>query len=884
MSEKILLIDGYSILNRAYYGLPALTNSKGEPTGGIYGFMNIMYRMIDQESPQYIAVAFDVHEPTFRHRMYPDYKGTRKPMPDDLRAQVPVLKELLAASGIRVIECPGYEADDIIGTLSSSCAEKGIKVSILSGDRDLLQLVGENVTQFIPKTKNGVTTTEIYGPEELRALYGTDPKGFIDIKALMGDSSDNIPGVPGVGEKTAIALIGEYGSLENIRDHLDDIKPARAQNAIREHFDMALMSRTLATIALDAPLDVEAGELRLGNMYTPGAYEIIGRLELKTLMKKFSESGMNAEAPSVKQTSIPDIVPVVCSGMDIGEIDAAFEEAAGRECAVCLVELAGEKRLALAVGTEKVYDIRLAWMSDEELLKAHIEALAGSGAGIRTLDLAALLRTFDLKESEAYTDVSIGAYLLNPLKNSYRYEDVARDYLGTVFPAAEELFDKKTVPSDEDEKYRTYFSRQALTALLAWPRIEEQLSQAGMLGLFRDVEMPTAFRLHEMEKAGIRVNRDELASYSRRLGDEIERLERTIYELAGEDFNVNSPRQLGEILFEKLGLPGGKKTKSGYSTAADVLEKLRDSHPLIPAVLEYRTYTKLRSTYAEGLAEYIGDDERIHGHFLQTVTATGRISSADPNLQNIPVREELGREIRKLFIPAEGCIFVDADYSQIELRVLAHFSGDMRLIEAYNSAEDIHAITASQVFHVPLNEVTKYQRSAAKAVNFGIVYGESAFGLAEGLGISRKEANSYIADYFATYPGVKQFLDRQVADAKNNGFVTTLFGRRRPVPELKSSNFMQRSFGERVAMNSPIQGTAADIIKMAMLRVYDRLRAEGLRSRLILQVHDELIIEAPTGELDAVHRIMNEEMTHAAELSVPLEIDMHDGATWYDAK
>ncbi|MBQ7247995.1 MAG: DNA polymerase I [Lachnospiraceae bacterium] len=884
MSEKILLIDGYSILNRAYYGLPALTNSRHEPTGGIYGFMNIMYKMIDQELPQYIAVAFDVHEPTFRHRMYPDYKGTRKPMPDDLRAQVPVLKELLAASGIRVIECPGYEADDIIGTLSRSCAEKGIKVSILSGDRDLLQLVGENVTQFIPKTKNGTTTTEIYGPEELRALYGTDPKGFIDIKALMGDSSDNIPGVPGVGEKTAIALIGEYGSLENIRDHLDEIKPSRAQNAIREHFDMALMSRTLATIALDAPLDVEAGELRLGDMYTPGAYEIIGRLELKTLMKKFSESGMNAEAPSVKQTSIPDIVPVVCSGMDIGEIDAAFEEAAGRECAVCLVELAGEKRLALAVGTEKVYDIRLAWMTDEELLKAHIEALAGSGASIRTLDLAALLRTFDLKESEAYTDVSIGAYLLNPLKNSYRYEDIARDYLGTVFPAAEELFDKKTVPSDEDEKYRTYFSRQALTALLAWPRIEEQLSQAGMLGLFRDVEMPTAFRLHEMEKAGIRVNRDELASYSRRLGDEIERLERTIYELAGEDFNVNSPRQLGEILFEKLGLPGGKKTKSGYSTAADVLEKLRDSHPLIPAVLEYRTYTKLRSTYAEGLAEYIGDDERIHGHFLQTVTATGRISSADPNLQNIPVREELGREIRKLFIPAEGCIFVDADYSQIELRVLAHFSGDERLIAAYNSAEDIHAITASHVFHVPLAEVTRYQRSAAKAVNFGIVYGESAFGLAEGLGISRKEANSYIADYFATYPGVKQFLDRQVADAKNNGFVTTLFGRRRPVPELKSSNFMQRQFGERVAMNSPIQGTAADIMKMAMIAAEKALRERGLAARIVLQVHDELLIEAPLEEKEAVCALVRETMAGAASLRVPLEVSVESGESWYETK
>ncbi len=883
MSEKILLIDGYSILNRAYYGLPALTNSRHEPTGGIYGFMNIMYRMIEQESPQYIAVAFDVHEPTFRHRMYAAYKGTRKPMPDDLRAQVPVLKELLAASGIRVIECPGYEADDIIGTLSSDCSAKGMEVSILSGDRDLLQLVRDNVTQFIPKTKSGVTTTEVYGPKELMELYGTDPKGFIDIKALMGDSSDNIPGVPGVGEKTAIALIGEYGSLENIRDHLDDIKPSRAQNAIREHFDMALMSRTLATIALDAPIHIQPDELRMGSLYTAKAYEIIGRLELKSLMKKFSEEGVSGSDEPLSSAEIPYIRPVQCLGMDIGEVDAAFEKAAGRVCSAGVAEFAGEKRLVLGT-SDAVWDIRLAWMVDESYLKERMEALANGGARIITLDLAELLRLLDLKESAAYTDVSVGAYLLNPLKNSYRYEDIARDYLGAVLPAAAELFDKKSLPSDDDEKYITYISRFAQVPLLAWPVIRGQLAYTGMLELFEKIEMPTAFRLHEMEAAGVRVNRSELAAYSVKLAGRIEQLEETIYELAGEDFNVNSPRQLGEVLFEKLGLPGGKKTKSGYSTAADVLEKLRDAHPLVPAVLEYRTYSKLRSTYAEGLAEYIGDDERIHGRFLQTVTATGRISSADPNLQNIPVREELGREIRRLFIPADGCIFVDADYSQIELRVLAHFSGDERLIAAYNSAEDIHAITASQVFHVPLAEVTRYQRSAAKAVNFGIVYGESAFGLSEGLGISRKEANAYIADYFATYPGVKEFLDRQVISARNDGYVTTLYGRRRPVPELKSSNYMQRQFGERVAMNSPIQGTAADIMKIAMISCERALRDGGFRSRIVLQVHDELLLEVPFDEKDAVMQLIRETMSGAADLRVPLEVGIESGESWYETK
>ena len=523
-------------------------------------------------------------------------------------------------------------------------------------------------------------------------------------------------------------------------------------------------------------------------------------------------------------------------------------------------------------------------MTDEAYLKERLDELARSGGAVITLDIAPILRAFDPAPSPAYLDAAIGAYLLNPLKNSYNYEDLARDYLGVVLPAAGELFDKKNAPADDDERYLSFAANQVLVPLLAWPVIKAALADQGMASLYCDIEMPTAFRLHEMEVAGVRVAREALSDYSRRLGERLGELEGHIYELAGEEFNINSPRQLGEILFEKLGLPGGKKTKSGYSTAADVLEKLKGAHPLVPAVLEYRTYAKLRSTYAEGLADYIGPDGRIHGHFQQTVTATGRISSTDPNLQNIPVREELGREIRRLFIPADGCVFVDADYSQIELRVLAHFSGDERLIAAYNSAEDIHAITASQVFHVPLAEVTKYQRSAAKAVNFGIVYGESAFGLAEGLGISRKEANAYIADYFATYPGVKDFLDRQIAEAKNRGYVTTLFGRRRPVPELKSGNFMQRQFGERVAMNSPIQGTAADIMKLAMIAAEKALRESGSAARIVLQVHDELLLEVPVEEKEAVISLVRKAMGGAAQLRVPLEVSVEAGESWYETK
>jgi len=864
MAEKILLIDGYSILNRAFYGVPPLNNSKGIPTNGVVGFMNILYKMLEQEQPAYLAVAFDVKHPTFRHEMYPDYKGTRKPMPDDLHRQVPLLKDLLKASGIAILELPGYEADDIIGTVSKFCQSEGMEVSIVSGDRDLFQLVDTHITQFIPKTRAGVTTTEIFTPETVMETYGVTPIEFIDVKALQGDASDNIPGVPGVGEKTAQALIASYHSIENVLANIEDVKPTRAKNAIREHFDMAVLSRKLAEICLTAPLDFQPESARIGNLYTREAYSLMGELELKSLMKRFDTAAMQeAVIPADDAAQRPVCEQIDC---DFFSADDILREAAGRE--LVAIHTDGQGSLFLCFDPEHVYRISEETGVSGDYIRDGIDQIAASAGRVITLDLPGLLRNLELKESTAYADCGIAAYLLNPLKSTYDCEDIARDYLGTILPA--------------DSGKRS--AKTAEVCFAAWPVLEMQMREQGMYGLFTDVEMPIAFSLHRMELAGIRVQREALSEYGKKLGGRIAAIEQEIYDLAGHPFNLNSPKQLGELLFEELGLPGGKKTKTGFSTAADVLEKLKQAHPIIPLMLEYRTYAKLKSTYADGLAACIGADGRIHGHFQQTITATGRISSTEPNLQNIPVRLALGREIRKVFVPEEGSVFIDADYSQIELRVLAQMSGDERLVEAYNQAADIHRVTASRVFHVPFEEVTPEQRRNAKAVNFGIVYGISAFGLSEDLSISRKEANDYIRDYFDTYPGVKAFLDRQVLEAKNNGYVTTLYGRRRPVPELKSGNFNLRQFGERVAMNSPIQGTAADIIKIAMLKVEKALSEAGLSAKIVLQVHDELLVEAPVAEAAAAAEILKREMMQAVTFRVPLEAEVKTGASWYETK
>lgn len=888
MSDKIVLMDGYSILNRAFYGVPDLTNSAGLHTNAVYGFCNIMLKIVEEAKPQYLAVAFDVKAPTFRHEMYAAYKGTRKPMPEELHEQVPLLKELLHAMGIPTVEQAGMEADDILGTISVICKDHGLDVMIVSGDRDLLQLADERVQICIPKTKAGGTVIEYYYPADVEALYGVNPREFIDVKALMGDPSDNIPGVPSIGEKTAKAIIAAYHSIENAYEHRSEIKPPRASRALDEHYDLAVLSKELATIRLDCQIPFTVAEARLGDLFTEEAYELCKKLEFKSLLARFPDR--EQEKPA--ETRIHIIT-------DLGEAEKLFSQAAGAAAVSVAVtgadpavtvthERLGQiRQAALAMDDTDAYILPAEGFLTPDYLRQRLETLIGQVSSVTVLDLKLLCKLLQVKEREGIWDAGIAAYLLNPLKSTYGYDDIARDYLGRTVASYEDLLGKnagKLSPEEIEEREYRMLSCQVSVLWQSREVLNARLTEAGMLSLYREIEMPLVYCLDRMEKEGVLVRREELAEYGTRLGEQIAILEQTIYEMTGETFNINSPKQLGEILFGKMKLPGGKKTKTGYSTAADVLEKLAPDVPVIAKILEYRQLTKLKSTYADGLANFISDDGRIHGTFNQTITATGRISSTDPNLQNIPIRIDLGRQIRKVFVPKAGCVFVDADYSQIELRVLAHMSGDEGLIAAYRQDQDIHRITASQVFHIPLEEVTALQRRNAKAVNFGIVYGISAFGLSEDLSISRKEASEYIERYFATYPGVKAFLDRMVETAREQGAVTTLYGRIRPVPELKSSNFMQRSFGERIAMNSPIQGTAADIMKIAMIRVDRRLHQEGLDARIILQVHDELVIEAPVEEKETVRRILREEMEAAAVLSVKLEVSVTDGESWYETK
>ena len=871
MAEKIVLIDGHSILNRAFYGVPDLTNADGLHTNAVYGFLNIMFKILDQEKPEYLTVAFDVHAPTFRHEMCEEYKGTRKPMAEELRQQVPVIKEVLQAMGVKIIEKAGLEADDILGTISRMSERRGLEVSVISGDRDLLQLATEHVKIRIPKTKKGQTEIEDYYAEDVLNVYQVTPTEFIDLKALMGDTSDNIPGLPGVGEKTATKIITEYHSIENAHEHASELKPPRASKAIIEHWDLAVLSKTLATIKLDAEIDYEFADAKLGNLYTDEAYVYFQKLQFKNLLGRFETSELS--------NKIEDAFETITNKEKAEQIftDAAKAERVG--IALCkntedvlplfadLAEFAG---IALCCSDEHVYYIKTGNDISSAWLKEQTVQLVEKNECCIFFDVKnAMGELGSLPVSHCF-DGTIAAYLLNPLKSDYTGEDVARERLNLL------IEDK--LPDDSKACYEAY------TGWKAAPILQEQLTENNMWKLFVDVEMPLVETLYDMEQCGVRVEADELKAYGEKLGVRIHELEQEIYEEAGEIFNINSPKQLGVILFEKMGLQGGRKTKTGYSTAADVLEKLAPEYPIVAKILEYRQMAKLKSTYADGLAGFIQADGRIHGKFHQTITATGRLSSAEPNLQNIPVRMELGRLIRKVFIPEDGFVFVDADYSQIELRILAHCSGDDMLINAYRQAQDIHRITASQVFHVPFDEVTDLQRRNAKAVNFGIVYGISSFGLSQDLSISRKEAAEYIDQYFLTYPGIKTFLDNTVASAREHGYVETLFGRRRPMPELKSSNYMQRSFGERVAMNAPIQGTAADIIKVAMIGVSRRLKEKQMKSRLVLQVHDELLIETYIPELEQVEEILKEEMERAADLKVPLLVDMHTGNNWYEAK
>lgn len=875
--KKLVLIDGHSILNRAFYGVPPLTNAEGLHTNAVYGFLNILFKRLDEEMPDYLAVAFDLKEPTFRHKLYDAYKGTRKPMPEELREQVPVMKEVLASMGVPILTLPGYEADDILGTAAKRAQAQGLDVTVISGDRDLLQLSDTHIKISIPKTSRGTTQIYDYYPEDVQREYHVTPTQFIDVKALMGDASDNIPGVPGIGEKTATGLIAEYGSLTEVFAHLDAVKPPRAKKNLEESRELAELSYTLARIDIDAPIACTLEDAAITDLYTAAACEWMRKLGFKSLLSRFEkEKKTDGDCPGVYEVT------------ELSAAEQVFSEfRSERRIGVGFLAENGELTgISLCGSGEKIPVLPAGGFLTADYLTDRLLSLAETSE-VWLLNVKEALPWLPGERSVKLYDAGVAAYLLNPLKGSYAYEDIAADYLKDPVPGRTELLKKLTYREAADTDRTALLNvagYMARTAYLAAEPLILGLRETDMLSLYETVELPLIYTLYHMEAEGIAVRKEELAAYGKRLKAQIAVLEREIWELAGESFNINSPKQLGEILFGRMQLKGGKKTKTGYSTAAEVLEKLAPDYPIVRKVLEYRTYTKLNSTYADGLGAYIGPDGRIHSRFNQTITATGRISSTEPNLQNIPVRLALGREIRKAFVPKEGYVFVDADYSQIELRVLAHMSGDENLIEAYKSAQDIHAITASKVFHVPLSEVTPLMRRNAKAVNFGIVYGISAHGLSEDLDISQKEAKEFIARYYETYPQIKTFLEGLVEKARETGFAVTMFQRRRPVPELSSSNFNVRSFGERVAMNSPIQGTAADIIKIAMIRVDKRLREENLESRLILQIHDELLVETKLDELDRVKEILSGEMRQAAELRVALEIDMHDGKSWYEAK
>ena len=806
-------------------------------------------------------------------------------MPEELHEQVPVMKEVLKAMGIPIMTLEGFEADDILGTLSALAEKNGIVPVVVSGDRDLLQLAGETLKVRIPKTKGGRTETEDYYAADVQAKYGVTPAEFIDMKALMGDTSDNIPGVPGIGEKTAAKIITQYHDIETAIAHAAEIKPKKASENLAAYQEQARLSKFLATIVRDMPLEWDKETLKIGDMFNQTAYELVKRLEFKSMFSRFEGS---ASAPKQAEQTYRFVADregakEVLAALKKGEVGYAFvyENEEGQGLALYQEQLGGVwMEASMAFLMQELLEIFQPFFADSAYRKI--------GHDVKK-DIR-FLRSYGYNGFTAEFDTAIGAYILNATGSSYEYDDIAATFLNETYPSQEEVFGKgrtkKTFAALPEAERTAYGARQAEIFFRARKVMEERLAENEQKSLFYDMEMPLIYVLADMEKYGIKVDKAALLAYQKRLGESLDGMEEEIYALAGEKFNINSPKQLGVILFERLGLKGGKKTKTGYSTAADVLEKLRTAHPIVERILHYRQLAKLKSTYADGLLAVMdAETEKIYSTFNQTITATGRISSTEPNLQNIPVRLELGRELRKIFIPesAEFC-FLDADYSQIELRVLAHISGDESLIAAFKSNQDIHRMTASQVFHVPFDEVTPLQRSNAKAVNFGIIYGKGAFSLGQDLGISRKEAEEYINAYFARYPKIKTFMEDTIKNGAKNGYVSTLWNRRRNMPELQSSNFMQRAAGERAAMNMPIRGTAADIIKLAMIKVHRALQEGGYRSRLILQVHDELLIEAYKEEKDAVAKILKENMEHAADLLVPLDVDVHEGASWFEAK
>ena len=869
--KKLLILDANSIVNRGFYAVRPLTNKDGLNTNAIFGFLNIFFKYVEEIKPDYIAAAFDVSAPTFRHKMYDGYKATRHKMPDELREQIPVLKDVLTAMNIPILELAGYEADDIIGTVSRVCEEQDVNCCVLTGDRDDLQLASKKTHIHLVITRMGNTETTVYDDEKVFEKYGVTPSEFIDLKAIMGDSSDNIPGVKGIGEKGATALISAFHSIEGVYENIDDASITKSvRTKLTESKEDCFMSKVLATIDRNVPIEIDIEKTAIVPYNEAKLYEILSMLEFKSFIKKM---GLSAEKEKAMSEGFGASYEVVSGDklkavLEKENVSFYYDNMSGK-FAFC----ADDKSAYIANFSENKDKIGAFLESDN---KKRTHALK---------EIITEMAKYEIEVKNVDFDTQIGAYLIEPSRKSYDLEGLCADYLSVMLNDTAAEGDQLSLDAMLDGGNDTDLGAYAVAVLKLSQYEKEIMEERKTLELFNTIEMPLVYVLASMEEEGIAVDVEKLTEFGVKLKAEQKKLTDEIYEYAGHEFNINSPKQLATVLFEELELKAVKKTKSGYSTNAEVLEKLKWAHPIVEKILEYRKIAKLNSTYVDGLIPAISDDGKIHSSFNQTVTVTGRISSTEPNLQNIPVRTELGREMRKMFIAkSEDFVLIDADYSQIELRVLAHIAQDAHMIEAFRSDFDIHSATAAKVFGVDKDEVTTEMRSAAKAINFGLVYGMGEFSLSQDLKISVKKAKEYIEDYLGSYPNVQKYMKDTVDFAKENGYVTTMFGRRRDIPEIKASNFQTRAFGERVALNTPVQGTAADIIKLAMINVYNRLKTEKLTSKLILQVHDELIIEAPKGEVDKVQAILREEMEKAAKLSVPLKVDMKVGRSWYDTK
>ncbi len=900
--DKLVLIDGNSIMNRAFYGImgsKSLTTKDGRYTNAVYGFLAILFKLIEDENPKYMAVAFDLKAPTARHKMYEGYKANRKGMPEELAEQMPVIKDILRAMNIDIIEKEGYEADDVLGTLSRYGEKQGLDVVILSGDRDTFQLATDKVSIRIPRTKGGKTETDVFDRNKIIETYGIEPKQLIDVKGLQGDSSDNIPGVPGIGEKTALSLIQKFNSIENLYDLVEKgeagLKGKQKEN-IENNKDMAFLSKTLGTINLEVPIEDTLEDFKVEEWDRPKVLEIFKDLNFNRYIDRFSLRSEDTQKNEDKkeiykevEKELKEIIEIINKQKEM----IFYLQTDNDENQEKIIK---EKIVAISVYNKELNEAYYLELNEENIqdFKEIFENKNIKKIGINLTKEYILLKQVGINIDGMYYDIAIAGYLLNPTNTKFDIENLANQYIDLdikeIIGEEEKgeqinLFDSIS----EDKEKRNIKKEFDLIYVYAISKIQEEtlkkLEEINARDLFFNIEMPTVEVLSDMQWNGMYVDKEELESFGKELSSKIEVLTKEIHEMAGQEFNINSTKQLGEILFEKMKLPVIKKTKSGYSTDVDVLEKLKKEDPIIEKILEYRQLMKLNSTYVEGLKVYINPKtKRIHSFFHQTITATGRISSTEPNLQNIPTRFELGKRVRKIFKPAEGKLYVDADYSQIELRVLAHISGDKHMIEAFNNNQDIHKQAASKVFKTPMDEVTKEQRSNAKAVNFGIVYGISDFGLGEQLGISRKQAKKYIDEYLEEYKGIKEFMDNITEKAKEQGYVETLFHRRRYIPELKSNNYMVRQFGARAAMNTPIQGTAADIMKIAMINVYRELKQRNLKSKIVLQVHDEMMLESPKDEIEEVKKIIKEKMEGAIKLKVPLIADISEAENWYECK